>query len=255
MEFNEATFILLSSLSLVAGILSAIAGSSGLLMLPALLLTGMPPHIALGTNKLYTTASLLTSAWVFIKQHLFDYRLWMAAIIATMVGSIVGALIALVLPTDVISFVLPICMLAITVYFLLPQKIRPGSVTDALPAKPCSIRSGIMGGIIGLYSGFIGAGTGSLWTSAAMTIFKIDLLEASAISRVMCFLSNAIGLLVFVLLRDVNYLLGSGLVLFGSIGAYIGSKLSIQYGKHIIRPTIILLSGGMAIKLMFDYWF
>ncbi len=254
MELSNTTFAMLSSLSLFAGVLSAIAGSSGLLMLPALLLTGMPPHMALGTNKLYTTAGLLTSSLVFIRQRLFNYRLWITAILATIFGSILGAGLALIVPTDVIKLILPVMMLGIAIYFLLPNKL-PNQSTAPQSTKPAAVSSGIVGSLIGLYSGFIGAGSASLWTSAAMSIFNIEIVEASALSRVMCLISNTMGLAVFMALRNVDYILGASLVFFGCIGAYFGSKLALRFGSKLIRPTIILISGGMALKLMFDFWF
>jgi hypothetical protein len=43
--------LLLVAVAFVAGFVDAIAGGGGLLTLPALLAAGLPPHLALGTNK------------------------------------------------------------------------------------------------------------------------------------------------------------------------------------------------------------
>ena len=39
----------------LAGFVDAIAGGGGLISLPVLLATGMPPHLAIGTNKFSAT--------------------------------------------------------------------------------------------------------------------------------------------------------------------------------------------------------
>src|SRR5205085_1884057 len=56
----------LSVVALLAGLVDAIAGGGGMLTVPALLATGLPPHLALGTNKgcstWGTTAATITFA-------------------------------------------------------------------------------------------------------------------------------------------------------------------------------------------------
>ncbi len=42
--------------ALLGGFIDAIAGGGGLITMPALLLTGVPPHLALGTNKISACA-------------------------------------------------------------------------------------------------------------------------------------------------------------------------------------------------------
>ena len=48
---DPLVIVLLSVTALIAGTVDAIAGGGGLVTLPALLLAGLPPHLALGTNK------------------------------------------------------------------------------------------------------------------------------------------------------------------------------------------------------------
>lgn len=52
MEFVEPTMlVVLALVAFVAGFIDAVAGGGGMLTVPALLSIGLPPHIALGTNK------------------------------------------------------------------------------------------------------------------------------------------------------------------------------------------------------------
>ena len=60
MEMIEPTMLLVLALvAFVAGFIDAVAGGGGMLTVPALLSLGLPPHIALGTNKLAATLLLL----------------------------------------------------------------------------------------------------------------------------------------------------------------------------------------------------
>ena len=52
---------------LVAGFVDSIAGGGGLITLPVLLSVGIPPHLALGTNKLQATFGSGSAAWHYTR--------------------------------------------------------------------------------------------------------------------------------------------------------------------------------------------
>ena len=57
-----STLAILVLVAFIAGFIDAIAGGGGLLTIPALLTAGLPPHLALGTNKL-SWAQCLAPRW------------------------------------------------------------------------------------------------------------------------------------------------------------------------------------------------
>jgi len=250
-ELTQVHYLLLGSTALLGGMLSAITGGGALMMLPALLITGLPPQLALGTNKFFTTASLFTSSIYFIKRRLFNPMLWLAATIATLLGSLIGAGIALIIPDKWLSSILAICFITMSIYFMFPSAWSQAKKSTG-ESKPSKIISNLTSSLIGIYSGFVGAGTSSIWTAVAIRLFKLEILEASAMSRVMCFTSNASALLIFVMLKQVDYVIGGMLVILGVAGAKIGAHLCLKHGVYLIRPLITGTTGIMAIKLTFD---
>ena len=52
MELSLQILAILFVVACVAGFIDAIAGGGGLITIPALLMAGLPPAMALGTNKL-----------------------------------------------------------------------------------------------------------------------------------------------------------------------------------------------------------
>lgn len=240
---------LLGAVSLVAGFLSAVAGSSGLIILPVLLIVGVPPQIALGTNKFYTSASLFTSAYCFIRNGLFTPRFWLAAIFATIVGAIIGVGLTQIFSNQTLKMLLPILIAAMAVYLLIPKK--PLALLDP-PIKPFSRKSLTMSSFLGIYSGFLGAGTGSLWTMVATSMFGMEIMEASALSRFMCFISNFVALIMFVILCQVDYSLAIVLSLSGALGAYFGSRLAIRWGAKFMRTILVsstlVMAGNLAVS-------
>ena len=250
MDLTTNTYLLLSAIAFIGGMVSAISGGAGMVLLPALLMAGVPPHLALGTNKLYTTAGLFTSAVTFIKKGLFQPRFWLAASIATLAGAAGGAGLAMLISNESLNYILPFILLTVTVYLFLPHNPKP------ITKKPKSTHTQAIAFSLGIYSGFIGAGTASIWTATAMRVFNIPLLEASALSRSMCFVANATALVVFMCLKQVDYKLGLILALTGTAGAYLGTKLALQYGKKLIKPVLLSVICIMTIKLaLFDTGF
>lgn len=64
-NIEPLTLAILGGVALVAGFIDAVAGGGGMLTVPALLSLGLPPHIALGTNKLAATFASSTAAWSY----------------------------------------------------------------------------------------------------------------------------------------------------------------------------------------------
>lgn len=72
---------------LVAGCVDAIAGGGGLLTVPVLLATGLPPQEALGTNKFQSSCGTTLATWNYARHGLFDGQRLRVGIVATLVGA------------------------------------------------------------------------------------------------------------------------------------------------------------------------
>ena len=59
-DLTIQTYVLLFITGLCAGFVDSIAGGGGLIALPVLFSVGLPPDIALGTNKLQTSSTVCT---------------------------------------------------------------------------------------------------------------------------------------------------------------------------------------------------
>lgn len=80
---DPTTLVILAGVAFLAGFIDAIAGGGGLLTIPALLTAGVPPHLALGTNKLSSTFGAAVASYTFYRRKLFQPRQWRKGLIAT----------------------------------------------------------------------------------------------------------------------------------------------------------------------------
>ena len=66
-SFSLTSFIYLAIACFSAAFIDAIAGGGGMISLPAFMGVGIPPHIALGTNKMAASFGAFSSFLKFLK--------------------------------------------------------------------------------------------------------------------------------------------------------------------------------------------
>ena len=93
MEILTSIQFILIFIAFFAGLISSIAGSGGLLTLPALLWAGLPPLNALATNKVQSSIGTLSSAWNFFRKGHLDIRSLRLSVVLAIAGSAAGTLV------------------------------------------------------------------------------------------------------------------------------------------------------------------
>ena len=90
-----------------AGLVDAVAGGSGVIAVPALLAAGLPPHLALGTNKAQGVFGTFASTLSYARAGLLDRKRARITFPAGLAGSLCGAaLVLLVAPSTLRPIVL-----------------------------------------------------------------------------------------------------------------------------------------------------
>ena len=103
---------------LAAGFVDSIAGGGGLITLPVLLSIGMPPQLALGTNKLQATFGSGSAAWHYGRAGLIDFNACTIGVLFTLIGATGGTLLVSRLPPDLLKQTIPWLLVAIALYFI-----------------------------------------------------------------------------------------------------------------------------------------
>ena len=256
MEFLEpSTLIILGLVAFVAGFIDAVAGGGGMLTVPALLSIGLPPHIALGTNKLAATFASSTAAITYFKKKLFDPQFWKASFIATLFGATCGTLLVNYISTEWLEKGLPLIILGAAIYTIWPNRLI--SEQNQLPEKTSKFKKQqiIQGLSLGFYDGVAGPGTGAFWTVSSMALYRLNILLASGLAKAMNFTSNITSLVTFAILGQINWPLGLTMGVCLMVGAFLGAHSAIRFGSKFIRPVFVTVVCILAAKLAFDAWF
>ena len=252
LTLDFTTILLLGGAALLAGFIDAIAGGGGMLVMPALLSTGMPPHLVIGTNKLIGSFGTFSASLTFIRKGLFKPALWWAMSFGTLVGAFIGAMLIYLMSAGVLKKLLPLAILLAAAYLAWPRRVSL-TTTRPEPAIIVPVRRSTKlwtGGLIGFYDGFIGPGTGAFWMAAAMKLFGLDLVTAAGLARFMNFISNLTALLTFMILGNINYVVGLSMGGLLMLGAFAGAHSAIRYGAPFIRPVFLIVVLLMAGRLL-----
>lgn len=248
-------WLMLCAIGFLAGLIDAIAGGGGMLTIPALLTVGLPPHLALGTNKLAASFGSLTASITFYRKKLFNIRFWRISIFATAIGAVLGTFVVDSLPVHLLDKALPILIMFTAAYTLFSKNV----VYEAnhLPEKTNKLRvkQTSQGLILGFYDGVAGPGTGAFWTATSSALYKINILLSCGLARSTNFVSNLCSLLTFIYLGYVNFLLGVSMGIFIMLGSWVGSHWAIKFGAKFIRPIFITVVICMSINLAYQAWF
>ncbi|MBE4303123.1 TSUP family transporter, partial [Vibrio parahaemolyticus] len=158
----ELTLEVLTALFLVAsvaGFIDAMAGGGGLLTLPALLAAGLSPTQALATNKLQSSFGSFSASWYFVRNGIVSLKEIRFAILCTFIGAAIGAEAVQFIDASVLTSLIPVLLIAISLYFLLAPSTRK---IDGEPKLAEAMFALCIGGGVGFYDGFFGPGTGSI---------------------------------------------------------------------------------------------
>lgn len=248
MEISTIIQFILVFIAFFAGLISSIAGSGGLLTLPALLWAGLPPLNALATNKVQSSIGTLSSAWNFFRKGHLDIKPLRLSVALAIAGSAAGTLVVQSLDSELLTRLIPFLLLAIAIYFLVSPKVNDRDQPQKISQRwfACTAALGM-----GFYGGFFGPGMGSIMPFLFVWLLGHNLVKATAETKLMILAVNGTSALIFVFSGYVIWHLALAMSLAQMIGARLGSNLVMQRGSGFVQPIITLVTMLMAIKLLF----
>lgn len=242
-------FLIVCPLVFLAGLVDAIAGGGGLISLPAYFIAGVPPHIALGTNKLSSSIGTAVSTIRYCRGIQLSVPAAVVSILMSLIGSALGSSLAMLAGERLLRSLL-LCILPFVALVVLTNR-RMGSGEERLP--PASRLLPLMGGIaflIGGYDGFYGPGTGTFLLLLFIGVCGMGVRRASAYTKIVNLSSNFAALSVFLLHGKLYPTLGLCAAVFSIAGHYAGSSLVLKQGARAVRPVVIAVLVLLFIKLI-----
>lgn len=236
----------------IAGVVDALAGGGGLITLPAYLAAGLPPALLLGTNKLASAIGTTVSTFKYGRGLKLSLRAMLPAAAAALLGSWLGARLALWMDPRWIRWLLlgalPLVAISVLRSHRFGEKDGSARFTPrGLLARSCGVALPV-----GAYDGFFGPGTGTFLALGFSRFCGFDLLKATAWAKVINLMSNASALAAFLWAGKVHLAVGLAMGAVSVAGHWTGAHLGLKRGSRVIRPVIALVCGGLFLKVLFD---
>jgi uncharacterized membrane protein YfcA len=236
-----------------AGFIDALAGGGGLIQLPALFATfPHTPHTTLlGTGKLAGFAGTSSAIARFIRHVKLDWGLLLPAAGGAFAAALVGAWLATGVSPERFRALVPLLLSFVLVYTLMNKDLGRNHNPRVLGRNGRWLAAGTAG-IIGLYDGFFGPGTGSFLVFLFVRVFGLDFLHASASAKIVNAASNLAAILLFGLTGKILWLLGLAMAVCNVAGAQVGSHLAIRHGSGFVRAVFIAVVSCLIAKTAWD---
>jgi uncharacterized membrane protein YfcA len=248
---GPAVVALLALVALVAGTVDAIAGGGGLLTVPALLAAGLPPHLALGTNKGQSVFGSFAALLRFAHGGLVDGRRARVTFPLGFAGSVAGAALVLAVPSAALRPVI-VVLLALAALFVGVRRRAPARLEDAPPRRGATIVAAAVALAIGAYDGFFGPGTGTFLIVAFVALLGDGLAHASASAKVVNFASNLAALALFAARGVVVWRIALPMAAAQLAGGWMGAHLAVRRGDALVRRVVVGVALALAAKIAWD---
>jgi len=246
-------WIPLALASFFAGLVDAIVGGGGLVLLPALF-AALPlahPATLLGSNKASAVWGTAIAAWQYSRKVRLPWAVLLPALAASLLGAGAGAWAVTQLDPHFLRRLLPVVLLGVLLYTLAHRHMgrthQPRYRGSREMLAACTI-----GLALGFYDGFFGPGTGSFFIFLFVRWLGYDFLHASAAAKLLNLATNVAALALFVFKGHVWWHLAAPMAAANIAGALLGTRLALRHGAGFVRAMFIVVVTLLLLKTGWD---
>jgi uncharacterized membrane protein YfcA len=242
--------------SFCGGFLNAIAGGGGLVTLPVMVsvFPGASLPSIFGTNK---AAMVWGTAWAarsYARRVSLPWRRLAPAVLAAVGGSVLGAWLLTVFPSEWLRKLLPVLLALVFAYTLASRQLgREHAPVHA--ARWETLWAAVIALGLGFYDGFFGPGTGSFFVFLFVRVLGYDFLHASAAAKLLNSATNAAAIVVFALGGAVWWPLVLPMAIVNVVGAGLGTWLALHRGSGFVRRVFLVIVAALILKTGYDAFF
>lgn len=251
---SDANWLLLAAVPIVgfvAGFINTLAGSGSLITLPVLILLGLPANVANGTNRVGILIQNVVAVATFHRRGVLDTQGSLKLILPAIVGSTLGAALAVDLDEALLNRTIGILMVVMLgIVLVRPRRWIEAHATGE--SAPYWVQA-LAFFAVGAYGGFIQAGVGFFLLASLVLASGHNLVGANAIKNLIVLAFTSAALIVFVINDQVRWGLGLLLAAGNAGGAFVAARLAVDRGAGFVRAVLIAILLASAIAMLADF--
>ena len=269
---DELIFDILVAIgSFLAGVIGALIGlGGGVIITPLLVLAfGIDIRYAMGAALCSVIATSSGAAAAYLRDGISNMRIGLFLCVATTIGAVCGALLAVVLDQAALSIIFGAALLATVLLSLRKRKDRSGAdSSDPLAVKlrlpgrmptpngsiPYTVHQVLPGfgvmWVAGVLSGLLGIGSGAFKVVAMDQIMRIPFKVTTATSNFMIGVTAAASVGVYLKRGYLDPALVAPVALGVLAGAFVGAKLLPVAPVKLLRAIFLTAVSVIAVQMI-----
>jgi uncharacterized protein len=266
--------LLLALAAMATAAVGALGGLGGaVLLVPLLVVTGMPASEAAPLGLLSVAAGSLSAGHHQLAERLVNHRIGVVTETAATAGAVAGALLAGIVSESVLTRALAVVALAAAVAGGRRKGIRnpplpefgaehvgewPGTLAGAYPVgggvapyRARRLPTGLAAmSVAGLVAGLAGASGGFVKTPATSEIMHIPVKVAAATTTFTIGVTSAAALVVMSLQGRIAVVNGAAVIAGSLLGGQVGARFQSKLSPVVVRKLLSLLLVVVAVVLL-----
>lgn len=243
-------WVLLLAGGVAAGVVNTLAGGGTLITVPLLVLVGLSPNVANGTNRVAVLVQSVVATWAFHRRGYTGVRLSATVLPSGLVGAAIGAYLSTQLSGAAFRQIFGVAMLPLAALIFSRRKGLTTLGQEHRGEPKGSVQLAVAFFAVGAYAGFIQAGVGIIALAALTLIGGFDLRQGNAVKVFTVAVFTAVAVVFFALESQIA--LGHGLALAAAtgLGGYLGTLAAVKRGDRWIRWAVVASCIGLSVKMI-----
>lgn len=242
------TSLFIFFIGLSAGFMDSTVGSGGLISIPLLIFFGLPPQVAIATDRLGSVGQTLSALFVFWKEKKIRWNFVFVFTLLAITGSLIGSHILLSFNPKYLQKIVGILLLVLLPLLFIKRRLGVKSISTSIYKKCIGFFNYFL---IMIYNGFFGTGAGPFSQFNSLYFFGFTVIESGATGIIPWFFLSITSLIVFIRGGIVDWHNGIVLLIGMAFGGFIGAHIAVTKGEAWIKKLFVLIVIISALKLLF----
>ncbi|MCP4969452.1 MAG: TSUP family transporter [Arcobacter sp.] len=235
-EITTVWIIIFIFTGFIAGYIDAIAGGGGMIQVPVLLYSGIPPVFVLATNKMASLFGTLMASIKYFLSKKISIKVVSIAIIPCLIASYLGSELVMFLPDYIIKWAI-LLAIPIALVFLLKKSSSIKKQNTKISNKTIILSTAP----VGFYDGLLGPGTGTYMTISMKKFLNLDYIVSTASTKPLNLATNIGSAIAFLMAGKILWMIAIPMALANMAGSWAGSHYAIKGGESFIKKVLIFV--------------
>src|ERR1700738_4147316 len=231
---------------LACGFLNTAASSGSAVSLPVLIMSGLDPISAHATNRIPVLIGALSATVGFHRRKALPWRVALKVSLPVMVGGLIGAGLAEVLPGRDLALIITAAVLVALV--LLFTKLKQAIESATSETVRYSVREFLLFTGIGVWLGFIVLDGATYLLLALTLVVGLPLVHANAIKSAVLVPATIVAMIIFAYKGNIDWTIGAVMGVGSVGGGILGARLATSL--HARKWLFLLLVAVISAELV-----